>query len=562
MGSEAPVFERWLNEFFGVFYRRNPVDATFAGIHEYDHLLPDTSPEAIEAALGEIDGLRASLAALPDEPLTEAERHDRQLAEGFLDIRAWEYSSQHFQAGSPSYYTGEAVFSILALFHRDSEPLTERVAAATARMEAIPGLLAQGRVNVTSAPVPWTERAIRESRSGIAFFERGVHLLATERHFEDPAFLQAAQTAASAFNEHLQWLETYLLNHPRAEVACGTDAFNRYLRAGHQLPVERDAAWVMEYATSALKAAQQELAARAARRDPDRSWQEQLRELADHHPSVGEYYGAYTRTWHEARDAALEADLVTWPDAPIEYVPFPQSDREAAEGLYYLFYRCPAPFGRPETHLYRVTPIDADMDESVQQARLRSTNDSVIKLNHVVHHGGLGHHVQNWHAFRADSRIGRVAGVDGSSRLAMFCAGTLVEGWACYAVDLMDEIGYLTPLESLAEVQGRARMAARAIADVGIHSGAMSLDEAAAFYEREAGMPTASARGEAVKNSMFPGAAMMYLIGTDAIHDLRQQMHALQGESFSLRAFHDRFLSYGAIPVSLIAEAMLAEAGA
>src|SRR6185312_594961 len=102
--------------------------------------------------------------------------------------------------------------------------------------------------------------------------------------------------------------------------------------------------------------------------------------------------------------------------------------------------------------------------------------------------------------FRAESRIGKAAGVDGASRLAMFCAGTLVEGWACYATDLAEEIGFLTPLETLAERQSRARMAARAVADVAIHTGEMTLDQAAAFYEQQAGMSPAAARGEAVKN--------------------------------------------------------------
>ena len=68
---------------------------------------------------------------------------------------------------------------------------------------------------------------------------------------------------------------------------------------------------------------------------------------------------------------------------------------------------------------------------------LQATNDSVIKLNHVIHHGSIGHHVQNWHAFRSASRIGQVAAVDCASRIAMFCGGTMAEGWACYATDLM-----------------------------------------------------------------------------------------------------------------------------
>ena len=59
---------------------------------------------------------------------------------------------------------------------------------------------------------------------------------------------------------------------------------------------------------------------------------------------------------------------------------------------------------------------------------------------------------------------------------------------------------------------------------------------------------------------MFPGAAMMYLIGTEAIHDLRRRLSEREGSAFSLRAFHDRFLRYGAIPVSLIAADMLGEA--
>ena len=43
-------------------------------------------------------------------------------------------------------------------------------------------------------------------------------------------------------------------------------------------------------------------------------------------------------------------------------------------------------------------------------------------------------------------------------------------------------------------------------------------------------MPAAAARNEAIKNSMFPGAAMMYLVGTEAIHDLRRQIAEREGQ--------------------------------
>ncbi len=557
--SAAPAFDRWLDAFFTSHFRRNPVNATFTGVHDYDDLLPDTSPAAIAANATEMERLRDELAALPDEHLSEAQRHDRALADGALRLALWEGQSGHFQRGNPSYSTGEAVFSVMALFHRDAEPVGDRARAAEARMRAIPAFLAQGRANVTSAPAAWTERAIREANAGIAYFGDGFALLIDERGIRSDGLVEAAAIATDAFREHLAWLEGTLLHQTNDHYSAGTKAFERYLRIGHQLAPEQNAAWVDQYARAAMAKAQQTLEDRARELDPAADWREQLAHLADHHPTVESYYGAYTETWQAAKAAALDADLVTWPDYPIDYGPFPESDRAAAGGLYYLFYRCPAPLGRPETHYYRVTPIEPDMPAEERESKLRATNDAQIKLNHVIHHGGIGHHIQNWHAFRAESRVGRVSGVDSAARLSLFCAGSLVEGWAVYATETMaEQTDFLTPLENLSEAQGRVRMAARAIADVGIHTGAMTMEDAAAFYETEAGMSATAAMGEAVKNSMFPGAAMMYLIGTDAIHDLRRTIAEREGDAFSLRRFHDRFLSYGAIPVALIATSMMA----
>ena len=72
-------------------------------------------------------------------------------------------------------------------------------------------------------------------------------------------------------------------------------------------------------------------------------------------------------------------------------------------------------------------------------------------------------------------------------------------------------------------------------------------------------MAQAAAKAESVRNAMYPGTAVMYWLGTRGIHRLRAEMQAREGAAFSLRRFHDRVLSYGAIPVGLIARLMLAE---
>ena len=134
----------------------------------------------------------------------------------------------------------------------------------------------------------------------------------------------------------------------------------------------------------------------------------------------------------------------------------------------------------------------------------------------------------------------------------------MAEGWACYATDLMAEAGALTPLEQCAHLQGRIRLCARAIVDINLHMGRWSIEECAAFYERRAGTPAGAALAEAVKNSMFPGTALMYLMGTEAIHALRRDL-AARDSGFTLRGFHDSFLAWGSIPVSVIAAHMKGE---
>ena len=105
-------------------------------------------------------------------------------------------------------------------------------------------------------------------------------------------------------------------------------------------------------------------------------------------------------------------------------------------------------------------------------------------------------------------------------------------------------------------------MSARAIVDIRLHQGRFTFEQAVDFYKKNAGMSTSSAVSETTKNSMYPGSAVMYLTGCDAIHALKAQLKKICGSRFNLSDFHDRFLSFGSIPVALIAEAMLEQENA
>jgi hypothetical protein len=541
-----------LDRFFDSYYRLRPVNATFTGVHDFDDRYPDWSPDGLDAAIDEMRSLRASIAdadAAP-EALRDVRARDRALAASFLDVQLAEIDSLHFQRGNPSLAIGEAAFGIIALITRPFAPVPRRLDALVSRLHAIPAFLEGARRSIADAvPDEWRINALRTCDGAERLVSDGLRRWLALESPGDARVLPAAERAGAAIEAFRRWLTTEVPSALLQRYAAGSDVLDLLIARGHWCSSDRQA--LAAAARNALEEALATLEQRAGGAVAG-GWPEVQDRLTAAHPTVDGYLAAFQQTWDACRARATEARLVSWPDSPIRYVPIPTYTRDAAPFLYYLFYRSPAPFDRLPTHDYVVTPIDDEMAADEQDRRLRATNTSVITLNHVVHHGAIGHHVQNYYAYAGESEIGRVAAVDCANRIGMFLGGTMAEGWACYATDLMDQIGFLTPDESLSQQHTRARLAARAVVDIGLHEGSLSFDDAIAVYRDRVGMPAAVARAEACKNSMFPGTALMYWLGTDGLHQLRKWRQRVEGQDFNLQRFHDRVLSFGSIPVPLL----------
>jgi hypothetical protein len=554
-----------IDSFFEHYYRRRPVNATFTGIHEYDSMLPDWSLDGLQELTREMVSLRERLSPyvsdqtdfgripMPDE----AAAIDCALADAFLEIQIAELEGVHFQRGNPAHYTGEAVFAVVSLMLRDFAPASERLAAIEHRISAIPGFLTDAKQTIGDRPIPasWTTRALDECVGTLYVFGNGLQRWCHQHQLDtdgNAALAAAALRAQAATEDFRLWLNSRTEAPARASGA-GPDFLGLVLSQGHW--DSRSRSDLLAEVKTRFEEAEIRLQEMAAVADPG-GWEAVSARLADLHPETTGYLDAFGTCWTACRDLAIGRDLVTWPDFPIRYTQTPTWVREAAPHLYFLNYRSPAPFGQIKIHEYLAPPIDEAAGSEVQKEFLRGVNDGVIKLNHVVHHGALGHHVQNFYAMRSESRIGRVAAVDCASRIGMFCGGSLAEGWACYATDLMGEIGFLTNLELVAEQHSRLRQLARAIVDIELHQHSWTDVDARRFYEERVGMSAGAAAKEVTRNSMFPGASIMYWLGTQGIHDLRNKMQSIAGSEFSLRAFHDKFLSYGSIPVLLIARLM------
>jgi hypothetical protein len=590
-----------IDEFFSHYYARRPVNATFTGVHAHDDRLPDWSLDGMAALDDEMRSLGSALEVEYPAPKsvaafrTSPDLLDAELARGFLEIQRAENASMHGPRGNPALWTGEAVFSLIALMIRDFAPLEERLDSAAARSEKLSRFLRRsdrqkGRVVETehgtfgvfeafapgepmgtlnpraALPAAWVEKAKRDCRGADILLQAAMRqwvALAPIPDRERARLYDAFAQASTYFRMFDHRFEIYSTSAasigesreaPEAAMACGPDLFDLLLARGHFCTRSRSD--LLTEAKERIEAARSELDLLA--RSVAGSWADAQAQLAADRPTPDEYFAAFERTWNACRELAERANVVPWPDDwPIRYTTYPAWTAEAAGHLYYLHYRSPAPFDPYTTYDYVVPALPSDPDAA--DKHLHVWNHSTIKLNHVVHHGAIGHHVQNWYAYNQQrSRIGKVAAVDCANRIGMFCGGTMAEGWACYATDLMEELGFLTPLERVAQQHTRVRMLARAIVDIELHQGTMSFADAVNFYTEGVGMSNAAATAEAVKNSMYPCTAIMYWLGTQGIHDLRAEMKRREGPMFSLRRFHGELLGYGSIPVPLLSR-MLTE---
>jgi hypothetical protein len=229
-----------LDRFFESYYRLRPVTATFTGIHDHDHRLPDWSPEGLASAADEMRALRTSLAAAraPALSLHDAAERDRELAIAFLDVQLAEHESACFQRRNPSLALGEAIFGVIALMTRPFGTIADRADAAVSRLTAVPAFLEGARRSITAGvPHEWRLKALRECDGADRLLRGGIQRwIAVECHGDALArhvahhLTTAAERAGAAFDDLRRWLED-ASDHD--SYACGSDLFDLLLVRGH-----------------------------------------------------------------------------------------------------------------------------------------------------------------------------------------------------------------------------------------------------------------------------------------------------------------------------------------
>ena len=127
------------------------------------------------------------------------------------------------------------------------------------------------------------------------------------------------------------------------------------------------------------------------------------------------------------------------------------------------------------------------------------------------------------------------------------------EGWALYAERLGDEMGlYSSDLGRMGMLSSEAFRAARMVIDAGIHTRGWTREQALEYLTSHTVLPKHIAEGEIDRYISWPGQAPSYMMGRSEIMRLREEARAKLGDRFDIKAFHDRVLEDGSVPLAML----------
>ena len=174
------------------------------------------------------------------------------------------------------------------------------------------------------------------------------------------------------------------------------------------------------------------------------------------------------------------------------------------------------------------------------QARSRSN-----QLSTLYHETYPGHHLQGAIALELGDKVHPIARYLWNSGYG--------EGWALYAERLAAELDlYATPLDYMGLYSDQGARAARLVIDSGIHTKGWTRQQAVDYMMANTGWAPVDIQNEINRYIAWPGQATSYMLGMLEIRRLRNLAENELGETFDMRAFHDRVVGFGSMTLPML----------
>lgn len=172
-------------------------------------------------------------------------------------------------------------------------------------------------------------------------------------------------------------------------------------------------------------------------------------------------------------------------------------------------------------------------------------NRSLLSIESTAYHEGVpGHHLQI-------SIAQALQGLPPFRQQGGYNA--YVEGWALYAERLGKDVGfYQDPYSDYGRLADELLRANRLVLDTGVHYKRWSRQQMVDFFRAHSSNDEPDIQAETDRYIAWPGQALAYKLGQLKILELRERARSALGTRFDIRAFHDRVLDGGALPLDVL----------
>jgi len=535
-------FRAVVAQFIDSQMRLFPEQATEDGENRFDDQLSDYSPSGIQAKIRHAREWKARFKRWHGT-LSAPDETDREWLVASLDEQLlWEEEVKFYRSDPGVYLPTSAVDSLIK---RDFAPLGRRMGSVAAREHAALTNLQQARINLKASAVSKVavDIALQQMPATIDFFRKDVPIAFAE--VPDSAakreFSSSNRRLIAAITSYRHWLEGFRVK-ASGGIRLGPHAFRRMLADDDM--VDAPTKQLDQLGREELARLQGQFKQTAALIDSHRPPEEVFKALSGRHPEPSKLIDTVAAGLAQLRAYVTEHHIATIPSAE---APLVRETPPFARATTFASTDTPGPLEKKELAAYFYVTLPEPSWPASRTDQLLAFFSAPAISNTSVHEIYPGHFVQF-----LDNR--------GNPDLvrSLFYSGANVEGWAFYCEQMMLDEGLHrgAPEYRLAQLQMALQRACRYLVAIAMHTGSMSVAQAADFFRANAYMTPNNAMMEALRGTQDPGY-LRYQLGKFMILKLREDVRRKQGAAFDLGKFHDAFLAQGGLPIKLIRRAML-----
>jgi len=525
---------------------RDPLLATESGITQYDHLLPNFSPQR---TLDDIAATKEFLAALRAlAPIDDIDRIAVSVMQERLNARL--FLSESGESSRVFSILSSPVSSIRQVFELMSTESDDELAVTAQRLRHIRPALDSWRLTLEelakSGQLPprrqvagvAEQAAIYASGSYVAFVQRAAPMADSESEL-----VVAARDADAACGELSAWMIEVILPQSIERDAVGVDRYLAWSQYWNGATLDLDELYAWGYAD--------------LRRINARMW-EIAHELAPEATTlveVARHLDADPARAIVGTDELLKR-LISFTEEAVAKLNGVHFDID--ERIQFCDARL-APEGSAAAPYYIPPSEDLSRPGTTWFPTLGATTFSWWSHASTWYHEGVpGHHLQCATSIIEADRQSRF------HRLEAWTSGH-GEGWALYAERLMDELGFFSDLgDELGFLACQALRAARVMVDIGLHLELKAPDDlgelgdlgdcsgkvwnaamAVAVLEEFALQDHEMCVSEVDRYLGLPAQAISYKVGERVWMRSREEAKVRVGADFSLKKFHAYALALG-----------------